>query len=30
MTMRLKVVHTTSFSYSAPVTSSYNAATLTP
>lgn len=30
MTMRLKVVHTTSFSYGAPVTSSYNEARLTP
>lgn len=30
MTMRLRVVHTTSFTYSAPVTSSYNEARLTP
>ncbi|WNB87482.1 transglutaminase family protein [Cellulomonas sp. ATA003] len=28
--MRLKIVHTTSFSYAAPVTSSYNEARLTP
>lgn len=30
MSMRLRVVHTTAFSYTAPVTSSYNEARLTP
>ena len=30
MTMRLRVVHTTRFTYPAPVTSSYNEARLTP
>lgn len=30
MTMRLRVVHTTAFAYTAPVTSSYNEARLTP